>query len=197
MKKIGVTLFELLIAITLLSAIILGLSNIEIFSRTHLISSDRRAQLQNEASYILEHMTKYLLRAVGNPNEQPIGGYSDNRGFRIRIDDNPANGRVDTGDTWVAYRHIGNTINFYSNAGTNDLPLGPAGTPEVIANHVCVTVNPFDADTSSWGLVLETPGVNQFDITIRSRWDTSQPQSQGNPQIDLDTSVVAPSVSAN
>jgi len=64
----GLTLLELLISISLLSVIILTVANIEIFSRFHLMDSNRRVKLQNEVSFALEHMNQQFGLAIGNEN---------------------------------------------------------------------------------------------------------------------------------
>lgn len=57
----SVTLLELLIAIVLLSVIVLGLTSIDIFSRHHVVDADRRAKLQNEIYFLMEHMTRNVV----------------------------------------------------------------------------------------------------------------------------------------
>jgi prepilin-type N-terminal cleavage/methylation domain-containing protein len=69
--KKAVTLLELLIAIVLLSVVTIGISSIDIFSRSHVLSSQRRTTLQNEASFVLGHMTKEITRAIGNTRIDP------------------------------------------------------------------------------------------------------------------------------
>jgi len=82
----GITLLELLVSLVLLSIITIGLSSIDLFGRFHVISSDRRAQVQNALSYVLEEMSKDVIRAkgdFGNPGIVPAG-----TGFSVRIDNN-------------------------------------------------------------------------------------------------------------
>lgn len=104
----AVTLLELLISIVLVSIIIMGLSNIEIFSRHQVTTADRRAKMQNQVSYVLEHMNKTMLRAIGNTGNwavQEIPGTTLS-GFRVRIDDGADSiGVAADDDTWVAYIH--------------------------------------------------------------------------------------------
>jgi len=66
------TLIELLISIVLLSLIVLGFASINVFSRYHVITSDRRAKLQNEVSYCMEHMTRNISMAFGNTEIDPV-----------------------------------------------------------------------------------------------------------------------------
>ena len=64
--KKAITLIELLIAISLLAAIILGAIAFEMFSRRILRSSERQVALLNDASYALERMTKDALQGIGD-----------------------------------------------------------------------------------------------------------------------------------
>ena len=189
----SVTLIELIIAISLVAVIILGVNSINIFSHYQVVSSDRRAKLQNEVAFCLEHMTKHISMAIGDVSNDPIVAYSDNRGIRVRIDDNPANGRVDTTDHWIAYRHIGNQILFFPNATTSGVP---SGSSEVLSNRI-LTTN-LGASTDTWGLVFSRdPGDNNLVAIVRARWDPATAVSQDNPQVSMQTSVDLPSVSIN
>jgi len=118
----SVTLLELLIAIVLLSVLVLGLTSIDVFSRHHVISSDRRSKLQNELYLILEHMTKNVGLAIGNEalngsgtvvNESINVGVMESSIIKVYIDAsgdgirqapivNPAAGD----DHWIAYRYF-------------------------------------------------------------------------------------------
>lgn len=107
----AVTLLELLIGIVLFSLIALVLSTVDLFSRQNVIGSERRARLQNEVSYVLEHMTKEITRTIGNEvvNGAQSVAFIDNEPnwvlLRVYIDAN-GNGRRDTGagtDRWIAY----------------------------------------------------------------------------------------------
>jgi Tfp pilus assembly protein PilW len=65
----SVTLLELLIAIVLLSVVVLGFVSIDTFSRYHILTSDRRAKVQNEVSFVLGHMTKNISKGIGDANQ--------------------------------------------------------------------------------------------------------------------------------
>lgn len=62
----SITLIELLVAVSILGLLVIGLSNIDTFSHFQVISSDRRAKLQHDAAYVLEHMSRQIARAIGN-----------------------------------------------------------------------------------------------------------------------------------
>jgi len=114
----SLTLIELLIAVSIFSLIVVGFSNIDTFSRYHVISSDKRAKLQNDASYVLEHMAKEIAKAIGNeringsesvvdivdnPNDKSIEIYIDASGNGKR--ETPINNPGATEDHWIAYRY--------------------------------------------------------------------------------------------
>jgi type II secretory pathway pseudopilin PulG len=203
----AVTLIELIVAIGLISVIVLGLASMELFSRYHVISADRRAQLQNEASIALEHMYKHISNAIGSVADPPCQPYADNRGIRVRVDSNQ-NGQLDPvpTDHYVGYRHEGSEIWFFpiDDDGTHSL------AHEVIANHIVITNNPATPEscsdpsnpaqcTNPWGLKIEIPEINQFDITVRARWDPNPAVavSSDNPEVILSTTILAHSVSTH
>ena len=62
----AITLMELLIALILISVVILSFSSIDTFSRGQVTSAERRTKMQNEASYIVEHMKTTMMNTVGN-----------------------------------------------------------------------------------------------------------------------------------
>lgn len=203
----SVTLLELLIAITLISLIVLGFSSIDLFSRYHVVTSDRRAKLQNEVSHALEHMTKQISMAIGNERIFGVGTVIDrtdiggDSAIRIYIDAN-ANGQSDSSDSWIAYRFTGNTGNpntqfqiwFYSNY-TN-----PSSSYEVIATKITsdfsnTYVSYDNTDTDG------DPIDNYMDIQLTACWDPDgSPQACGtpdNPSVTMSTRIKMPSVSTN
>ena len=123
-KTEGLTILELLVVAVLLSLISLGFFNLHIYSQDQVFQSDRRAKVQNEISFVLEHMTKQIkgtnLRggAIGDTiNNAPLtlvaGGGGINQ-IRILIDFNN-NGRLDppgagNTDKLIAYRFNNNNI---------------------------------------------------------------------------------------
>lgn len=119
----SLTLIELIIAIVLMGLIVLGFSSIDIFSRYQVIGSDRWAKAQNEASSVLEHMSKEIGKAIGDITQfpvtiTPIGG---NTGILVWIDYNQ-NGRRDTGDRQIAYAYVDSPkfqMRYYANYSGN------------------------------------------------------------------------------
>ncbi len=67
MKK-SVTLVELLISIALLGIIVLGSAAFHLSSERFLSSSERKIQVLNELTFILQHLHKNILTATGTIN---------------------------------------------------------------------------------------------------------------------------------
>ncbi len=184
----AITLAELLIAVSLLGLLSVGIWSIDRFSRHHLITSDKHAQAQNQASVAMEHMAKNIGKAIGNravPAENPvslapIGG---DTAIRVYIDSaldgsSPGDGRRGTeGDHWIAYRYRASTGQIWYYA---DYPASPR---EVIAKRISAF----------------TPGVseNYVSIFIKSKYDYSSSAGIDNPEVEIKTNIRMPAVSLN
>jgi len=202
-KKTGVTLLELLMGIILLSLIVIGFSNINLFSHYQVINSERVTSLRNTASYVLSHMTRNANLAIGNVNDRAIVAYGDGKGIRIRIDNGTVPGKIDGNDRWVAYRQedVGGSdseIRFYPNAGTGGLP---AGGHEVLGRKIKISDSARPVD--EWGFVpifnLGPGGDNYLEVTIRTCWEPIQIScgTTDNPGVQLRNFMRMPSVSVN
>ena len=204
----AVTLLELLVAIILLSIVVLALSNIQIFSRYHVITADRRAKLQNEVSFALEHMSKHIGQVIGHVNAPAVKTYNDNRGIRFRVDTNN-NAMVDDTDRWEAYYQpaVSNEIRFYDNVGNVDT-LPPVNGGEVIATHVLSDGNglifqKFQVVSPNTVATTVAIGANAFlndnilDVKITSRWDPKKDASQDNAEVSMDAKINMSSVSTH
>ncbi|MBU4346464.1 MAG: hypothetical protein KKH29_03965 [Candidatus Omnitrophica bacterium] len=187
----SVTLLELLIAITLIGLVALGFSSIDLFSRHHVLTADRRAQIQNDVSYVLDHMAKEINKAIGNrviTGEDPIDldNIAGDIAIRIYVDlaadgQSPGDGQIGTqGDRWRAYRFNGvaNQIWYYS-----DYP----GSYEVISRKIL--------DFAPSSIVSD----NFVEITVTARCDPTDTTSSiiDNPSITMSTRIKMPSVSTN
>ncbi len=64
-RKKALTLIELLLAVILIGMLVVSFVGIQRFAFHHAIASSRRADLQNEAFYVIEHLTKSLGTASG------------------------------------------------------------------------------------------------------------------------------------
>lgn len=185
--KRGITLLELLIAIILLSVVVLAVSNIDLFSRYHVISSEHRARLQNDISYALEHMTKEIGNAAGNRQVQnPINitTISGCPGIVVYTDYN-GDGQA---DLWIAY--------LFNNTAPNYQILYCPNC----SNSACSTCNTA-LTTIAQRIYAFTPVdnnlTNYMDVDITGRWQPAQDVSVDNPEITLRTRIKMPSVSTH
>jgi len=205
----SVTLIELLIALCIFALIVIGFSSIDTFSRYQVINSDRRAKLQNDASYVLEHMAKNLTGtgtsggAVGDVTNTPtsspvslttIGGEN---AIVINIDYNN-NGKWDgtSTDRQIAYRYSAANyeIWYYS--------LYSGGTPgsyEVITSK---KIRPdFSSTTSQPTYCTYNSANNYIEVQITSCWDPDGSPavcgSLDNPAFIMKNRIYMPAVSTH
>jgi len=117
----GTTLIELLVSLVFLSIIALGLGNIDIFSLFHVVTSSRRAKVQNDVSLALGHMSKEISKAIGNEKVDGLNQVLDTSAIAgdpaitVYVDSGtqnpngtyqPGNGQRGTvTDRWIAYRY--------------------------------------------------------------------------------------------
>lgn len=170
----SITLIELIIAIILFSAIVLGFSSIDLFSRRQLLGLERQSYLQNEASILITHMAKNIQKAIGGLADFPVainGGlitiYLDSNGDGLR-------------DKQVAYEWDGTSyqVKYYDDYETNP------GVSEVIARNIKTC-----AMSSSSNYV----GLN----IVACLEPAETPAYYTNPCITMATQVTMPSVSIN
>jgi len=109
------SLLELLIAIILVSLVAVGFTSIDLFSRHHVLSSDRLAKLQNELSYILEHMNKEISGAIGDTEHASVTIEDSKMRIRFYSDINQ-DGKISEGDYEKAYQFLplSHEVNYYS-----------------------------------------------------------------------------------
>lgn len=184
----GMTLVELVVAVAILGVVLLAIQVIGDVSRDRLMTSDRKARTQNEASFILDHMTRNLERAIGS-NALPGVDISGSSMIRVRVDRND-NGIPDdnTATSWLSYVY---------NAGTNQLtysqncqPVGgpwPAGGT-VISNKV---------EAFSCNFISLNNFVNlEVTTCYNPAWTTPPCSDRANPTVTMRTRVVLPQVSS-
>lgn len=167
----SVTLLELITSITLLGIVVLLLASLDAYSHYHVINADRRARIQNELTYALEDMSKTIIRATGDINNQgirPVGAR-----FRVRVDNNtPPTPYNYNDDTWVTYAWSGYRIT-KNGASLNfqDVIISGGFTYRILDN----------------GLGIQ--------ITLIGRYQPSRALSADNPQIQMMTRVYSHSAS--
>ena len=184
----AMTLIELLVALVVMSLVMMGFYCIQIFSDNQVVTSNRKVALQNEVSYILEHMAKYCGQAVGDGQTYAINNTpSDSLSFWVDSDhDGILNKSL---DTRVYYHHTNpGTIEFCDHADPTLISCTHA--VEVMGRHI----------TSDFSTFTVNPATNFVIANISSCWDTSSPGTCGsliNPRVNMSTSIFLPSVSAN
>lgn len=225
-KLSSITLLELLIAILLLSVIVLGLGSIDLFSRSHVISSDHRAKIDNDISLALAHMGKEIAKAIGNvkidktttDGDEIIktDGISGDTAIKVYIDldsDGKSAGDGQRGsppDRWIAYRYRPSTAT--PNSDRYQIWYCPNCTTSA-----CTTCVP-DWNTTAFinqGYVLskkitavtytshfsETPPKNYVDTQITACWDPAQTSyscgTPNNPSVTMKAKINMLAVSTN
>jgi hypothetical protein len=184
----SVTLIELLIAISILGLLVISLSSIDLFSRFHVITSDRRAKSQNEASYAVDHMTKNIARAVGDINNFPVYISPDGQLITVWVDSD-GDGRRGPGDQQIAYQSVAVQrhfiIRYYPNyANINDY--------EEIARNVTRFYASLPENLSDG---------NYVNVFIQVCWDPEGRHhpcgTMDNPTAQMNVNIKMPSVSVH
>jgi Tfp pilus assembly protein PilW len=201
-KLKAVSLMELIVALILLSVVTLGLAGISLFSHYHVVNSDRRAKVQNEASYLLDHMNKQVYFAIGNEAinggnsvvdiNNSVGGVSDTNAMRI-YKDADVDGQRSAGDYWIAYlfKNYGAT-NYqirYCSQCTSKACGTCANNWEVLSKRVAnfIPVKPGGASLSG----------NYVDANFTACWNPGSAVSSDNPCLTLRSRFKMPSVPTN
>lgn len=168
----SITLVELLVAVVLVGLLVLGISSIDVFSRFHLITSDRRMQLQNQASLCIERIAKDVVRGIGTASVPAVLTCAANE-LQVRYDSNE-NGQIDVGVDKVGrfYRN-GNNLEYDSDYHPGD-PYERILTQKVV-NHVLTT--PIDIFTWEDNVIIR--------IELVLRHDPANNRSIENPQLRL------------
>lgn len=171
MRKKSITLLELIIAVSLLAVILLGVSAFDVAGRSFLMSSERRSQVLNEQTFILEHLSKNINNAAGDAASPGIviskGGGVSRLDLRHEANDTPGNY---SDDDWVRYEFISNSheMRFYPDAGdTSDF--------EVLSSRVVAfDFDFFPSSSSIIGIVIDD---------LRIRYDPAKViKSRDNPE---------------
>ena len=196
LKKIrGLTLIELIMAVVIMSLVIVGIYNIETFSNGQVIDSDRRAKVQNDLAYILEHMSKYVQQANGNVIN-PTFMYTGT-GFKARVDlNNPQTPSNLADDAWVSYSLSGNTLST-SCSGSCGTFVSENLSDKIIANFRPNTIMPH-APVDGFYVEID-PAGNFVDVGLVGRyWPAESPAIRKiNPQVEMRAKLICNNSSAN
>lgn len=168
---------------------VIGFSNIDTFSHYHVAASDKKAKLQSDAAYVLEHMAKMVGQGIGDVNQEPVdntSGVSGDAAVKAWTDYNLNGVRDDASDRQVAYRYRGAPdyqVWYYSDYS------GSPGSYEIMSSKV-------SAFTSSY-----SSANNYAEIQLSVCWDPDgSPSACGsvdNPAISMRNRIYMPAVSTN
>ncbi len=183
-RSLGLTLIELIVAISLIAVIVIGFSSIDIFSRYHVLTADRRAKLQNEVSYALDHMSKVFLNLV------QCTGVCANGTCAHGVIDYNLNGQVDSipPDRYIRY---------YYYAGNYTLIYCPQHNPS--GGNCLSTIEVLSQKISNCIFTYNSTN-NYVDVNITACWNPANPGSCGtpdNPSISMQTRLLMPSISTH
>ncbi len=190
----AITIIELIVSIILLGMIVLGMFSIDLFSREQFLSTDKRIKLQNEAVYVLSHMSKQLSTAIGDVGHTNNWAVAFTYGGGVLTSlsaktDSNANGRRDAAtDAEIRYC-LGVTACNNPSALANTLYFNPkmlpapVSAPEILSRHIT--------------FFAATQAGNCLNLNLTVCYDPTQTcGTAGNPQYNMETSIKMPSVSA-
>ncbi|MDD4955722.1 MAG: prepilin-type N-terminal cleavage/methylation domain-containing protein [Candidatus Omnitrophica bacterium] len=165
--KRAVTLMELIMAIALMGVVILGVASFDVGSRRFLQASERKAKVLNEATLIMDRISKDALVAVGDRNNPAIVPNAAGNGMTIRVGNDVGVVHI------VTYTLVGAQI-IRSENGVNETLTNRAtgfAVGAAINNTVPVTI----------GLVFQTnqPHATPQDLTA-------------NPEVQIQSNIEVP-----
>ncbi len=207
----SITLIELIVSIIIVTMMVLSFYSLEIFSQGQVINSERRAKVQNQLAYVLEHMSKYVQQANGDKNNPPIIYYPNPpaapTGFQVRYDCKSIQTPSDLTDAvWVYYTLNSSTHELSTGcSGANcgscspDRPVPPVSPGEVLSNKIIANFNNsiMPANPTDGFYVKVDPSGNLVDIGLVGRYDTSNSSSLTNPQVEMKTKIICNNSSTN
>jgi prepilin-type N-terminal cleavage/methylation domain-containing protein len=192
--KKAVTLIELLICLILIGMVIMGFYSISLFSHYHLLTADRRAKMQNDSTYVLEHMAKKLSQAIGDSTNATVTRYTTGVGIRVRLDSSAPFGAADASDMFVDYCLVDSEIRFYTNTSGLTMPPPATSTYQVLTDRaVPVTGLEFQGNIGASNILTD----NILTVVLSLRWSPTLAASPDNPTVQMRTTVLMPAVSAS
>jgi len=163
MKK-SVTLMELIMAIALMGVVVLGVTSFDVGSRRFLQASERKTQVLNEATLIMDRISRDALTAVGTVNAAAVTVAANT--ITINQDTN----QDGIADTVVSYTMAGNQIQRIVGANAEVLTNRATGfVPAAVVNS------------------------NTARVMINLLFNPAQPQNAfDNPLITIESSIEVP-----
>ena len=214
----SVTLFEVIIALVAFSAIVLYFTAIENISRSDLMTADRRTKVQNEAAYLMEHITKNITGtssrggAIGNTSidaQVPVTQTPSPNTLIVWVDYNN-DGQKTASDRRIAYSYDATNyqILYTDNYGTTT-PTAIT-SKRICGNFGSTTSDPTyvscirSSDTSAIACSScgsSSPCNNYLNIQVTSCWDPDgSPDACGtskNPQVAVHAYIRMPAVATH
>jgi len=155
--KKSITLIELIIAMTLLGVIVLGATTFHIASEKFLSSSERKTQVLNELTLILQHLHKNVLVATGSIDNRGINIAGNT--LRLTQSTRTVEYNFDTGNRRIRFRVLGQPWETLTNSFVN---LGFSVSLNVADGGVAVTNLALRLDPTS----PEDPSTNPQVTTV-------------------------------
>ncbi len=203
MIKRSLTLVELIIAIVLLGVVVLGVMAFDSASRQFLRSSERKVEVLNELTLIMEHIHKNTLLGIGDANnpaiavtESPGGVFNVTIRQDLATNGNPLNTPQNYGDD-RAVRYI-----FDTRAGNNSVTYavlnsgGGVVETQVLANNMLRLTDEsgtltLDMQRTSLGEGVMAGGIVINNLTFRMRADEEY-DAKDNPEVTIDRQYFFP-----
>lgn len=194
-ESAGITLFEALVAVVLLLIIIVTLNSINLFGHFQVLSSSRRARIQNDATILLNHMERQVAGAIGN---EAISGAdsvvivdvhspNQNKDYISFLTDTDQDG---AGDTWKSYQwRTTKEIFFCPQCNTPACPACPGNADVLVAENI----------TAFSGAKPGNPLADSFiTVSITKCWNPAGTcGTLDNPQVAMNTTLRLPMVSTH
>ena len=169
----GLTLIELILAISLLGVIIAAPVTLELFFRRQSNIYSAMIKLSQEGAMIINFISNYVNSSVGDTAHNAVAVSSGS--IRVRTDPNITPSDF-SDDVWVEFRRVGNNLLFYpdvSNPSVN----------EILSSHVV-------PDNSGFSITTDATGQYRINISLRLRNYPSSPADvTSNPEINICTSI--------
>lgn len=140
--KKGLTLIELIIAVSLVGMIILAIVAVDMASRRFVNTSDYEARAQNQIGPVLEMITKDVSRAVGNARFDTGVNQTLATNIGARLDINSVTGNPNdtpgnySDDTWISYGFFAPPNSSIRRRTCTSWPCAASGTDPLIANYI-------------------------------------------------------------
>lgn len=147
--KKSVTLVELIISIALLGIIVLGASAFHLASERFLSSSDKKTQVLNELTFILQHLHKNILTATGTVDSP--GLVDSGSQLQITQPSGTVTYTFDVANNTISFEGENLTTKFVESAGYNfSFEAGPDVDGGVKITNLALRLDPDSpADSSS------------------------------------------------